>query len=200
MRLGEVSRRVGLRSGEARLSRRVERCCTVAAELVLRRALAPHDGQTEASGAAHWPQNFIPVGFSAWHREHFMPEPPSSGAGDGPKGALRLRARGFGGQGHHRDLTRVCESPPSLTSWGPRSGSTMGDLPRLPYTQHLVSETMRLYPPAYGMGRQAVRRSEVAGHPIAKGMIVIIPTWVVHRDPRWFEEAETFRPERWLTT
>jgi cytochrome P450 len=74
---------------------------------------------------------------------------------------------------------------------------TTGDLPRLPYTERVVSETMRLYPPAYGMGRQAMRRSEVAGYSVAKGMIIIIPTWVVHRDPRWFEEPAAFRPERW---
>jgi hypothetical protein len=43
--------------------------------------LAPHSGQTEASGAAHWPQNLVPAEFSAWHREHFMPEAPSSQAG-----------------------------------------------------------------------------------------------------------------------
>jgi cytochrome P450 len=47
------------------------------------------------------------------------------------------------------------------------------------------------------MGRQAVRRTEVSGHAVAKGMIIIVPTWVVHRDPRWFAEPEAFCPERW---
>jgi cytochrome P450 len=56
---------------------------------------------------------------------------------------------------------------------------------------------MRLYPPAYGMGRQAARPSEVGGYPVAAGVVVIVPTWVVHRDARWFEEPEAFRPERW---
>ena len=71
------------------------------------------------------------------------------------------------------------------------------DLPQLKYTEMIVSESMRLYPPAYGMGRQAVRSTEVAGYPVAPGAIVIMPTWVVHRDARWFEEPEVFRPERW---
>jgi cytochrome P450 len=71
------------------------------------------------------------------------------------------------------------------------------DLPRLKYTEMVVTESMRLYPPAYGVGRQATRPTEIAGYSVAPGVIVIIPTFVVHRDPRWFEEPETFRPERW---
>ena len=68
---------------------------------------------------------------------------------------------------------------------------------RLTYTDMIVSESMRLYPPAYGIGREAVRPSEVAGHALAPGLIVILPAWVVHRDRRWFEDPEAFRPERW---
>jgi cytochrome P450 len=74
---------------------------------------------------------------------------------------------------------------------------TAADLPRLPYTEMVVTESMRLYPPAYGLGRQATTSTEVAGHPVAAGVIVILPTFVVQRDPRWFEEPEAFRPERW---
>ena len=74
---------------------------------------------------------------------------------------------------------------------------TAADLPRLPYTEMVVTEAMRLYPPAYALGRQATIPTEVAGHPVAAGVVVILPTWVVQRDPRWFEEPEAFRPERW---
>jgi cytochrome P450 len=56
---------------------------------------------------------------------------------------------------------------------------------------------MRLYPPAYALARQAVNATEVAGHRLEPGLIVIMPAWVVHRDPRWFDEPEAFRPERW---
>jgi cytochrome P450 len=63
------------------------------------------------------------------------------------------------------------------------------DLPRLEYTRRVFAEAMRLYPPAYAMGRQAMKATEVAGHPVARGVIVILPTWVVHRDPRWYEEG-----------
>jgi cytochrome P450 len=74
---------------------------------------------------------------------------------------------------------------------------TAADLPRLPYTEMVVTESMRLYPPAYALGRQAASATEVAGHPLRAGVIVILPTYVVQRDPRWFEEPEAFRPARW---
>jgi cytochrome P450 len=70
-------------------------------------------------------------------------------------------------------------------------------LPALRYTEMVVMESMRLYPPAYGIARQVAKPTEVAGHPMGAGAFVIIPTWVVHRDARWFDEPEEFRPERW---
>ncbi len=74
---------------------------------------------------------------------------------------------------------------------------SVADLPRLKYAEMVVTESMRLYPPAYGIGRQAVKATEIAGHAFARSDIFVAPTWVVHRDPRWFEEPEAFRPERW---
>jgi cytochrome P450 len=74
---------------------------------------------------------------------------------------------------------------------------TVADLPRLPYTERVITEAMRLYPPAYAMGRQATTATEAGGHPIPAGVIVILPTWVVHRDRRWFDDPDVFRPERW---
>ena len=71
------------------------------------------------------------------------------------------------------------------------------DLPRLTYTAAIVSESMRLFPPAYGLGRQAACATTLSGYPVARGDIVIAPTWVVHRDRRWFDDPGEFRPERW---
>jgi cytochrome P450 len=74
---------------------------------------------------------------------------------------------------------------------------TAADLPKLRYAEMVVSESMRLYPPAYALGRQATTPSEVSGYPVASGTVLLLPAWVVHRDPRWFEEPGAFRPERW---
>lgn len=71
------------------------------------------------------------------------------------------------------------------------------DLPNLPYTGHVVTETLRLYPAAWGLARLAIEDHEIAGYPLNKGMGVAMAQWVVHRDPRWYDAPEEFRPERW---
>jgi cytochrome P450 len=71
------------------------------------------------------------------------------------------------------------------------------DLPRLPYTGNVITESLRLYPPAWGLARVAVENHELAGYPVKKGMGVVMAQWVVHRDTRWYEAPEEFRPERW---
>jgi cytochrome P450 len=74
---------------------------------------------------------------------------------------------------------------------------TGAHLPRLRYTDWVVKETMRLYPPVPSIGRQATCDYEVMGYHIPKGAQVSFAQWVVHRDPRWFDDPMTFRPERW---
>lgn len=72
------------------------------------------------------------------------------------------------------------------------------DVPKLEYTRAVVAESMRLYPPAWTMGRRVVERHTIAGHSIAPGSLVITSQWIVHRDARWWDEPGTFAPERWL--
>jgi cytochrome P450 len=74
---------------------------------------------------------------------------------------------------------------------------TLDDLPSLRYTDRVVTESMRLYPPAWGMARMAVEDTEIAGYKIRKGSGVTVSQWAVHRDPRWFDAPLEFRPERW---
>lgn len=74
---------------------------------------------------------------------------------------------------------------------------TAADRPRLVYTEWVVLETMRLYPPAWSLGRQAVQDCTLGGHPVPAKSGITFSQWVVHRDPRWFDEPEAFRPERW---
>jgi cytochrome P450 len=71
-------------------------------------------------------------------------------------------------------------------------------VPSLPYTQAVVNETLRLYPPAYVTGREAVRDTVIAGVRIPKRHIILISIYATHRDPRFFPEPDEFRPERWL--
>ncbi len=71
------------------------------------------------------------------------------------------------------------------------------DLPHLRYTEMVVQEAMRLYPPAYVIGRQAVAACEIGGYVLPAGGTVLMPQWVIHRDPRFWEEPEKFFPGRW---
>jgi cytochrome P450 len=74
---------------------------------------------------------------------------------------------------------------------------TAADVPRLRYAEGVVKESMRLYPPAWAIGREAVEEFEIGGYPVKKGTQLMISQWVLHRDPRWFDDPEAFRPDRW---
>ncbi|MBV8049887.1 MAG: cytochrome P450 [Acidobacteriaceae bacterium] len=72
------------------------------------------------------------------------------------------------------------------------------DLSHLPYTEAIIKETMRLYPPAWLMVRQAVNDCRIGQYRVPAGSSVVFSQWVLHRDPRYFEAPLAFRPERWL--
>ncbi len=74
----------------------------------------------------------------------------------------------------------------------------VNDVPNLPYTEAVIKESMRLYPPAYAFSRRVLVDTEIGGYHVPVGSAVIMSQWVVHRDPRWFDRPEEFRPERWL--
>ena len=71
------------------------------------------------------------------------------------------------------------------------------DLPALRYTESVILESMRLFPPAYGIGREAVHDTKLGEYDVAAGTTLFISSWVLHRDPRWFDSPLEFRPERW---
>ncbi len=75
---------------------------------------------------------------------------------------------------------------------------TPDDLPNLPYTDAVVAEAMRVYPPVYLIGREATKELELGGYRVKKGYTIFMSQWVNHRDPTYFPDPETFRPERWL--
>lgn len=74
---------------------------------------------------------------------------------------------------------------------------TADSLNRLPFTRQILTESMRLYPPAWIVGRRALGTFEAGGYEIPARSIVIMSQWIVHRDPRWFPNPERFDPDRW---
>lgn len=82
-----------------------------------------------------------------------------------------------------------------------RAGAPAGDpaslVERLPYLQSVLNEVLRIYPPAYGFGRRAVRDTKVGAHPVPAGTTVLMSPWAMHRDPRYFERPDEFDPSRW---
>ncbi len=74
----------------------------------------------------------------------------------------------------------------------------VADLPELRYTRRVLTEAMRLYPPAWIVGRRAVQDVVVGGYGIPRGAGVLVSEWVVHHDPRWYPDPFRFDPDRWL--
>lgn len=72
------------------------------------------------------------------------------------------------------------------------------DLPRLDYTRRVLAESMRLYPPAWVVGREALEDVEIGGYTIPRGAMVFASQWLLHRDGRFFDEPLRFDPDRWL--
>ncbi|HEY6292601.1 MAG TPA: cytochrome P450 [Terriglobia bacterium] len=72
-----------------------------------------------------------------------------------------------------------------------------GDLPGLRYTDRVLKESLRLYPPAWGIGRETLEGFEAGGYRLPAGTNVFISPWVTHRDPRFFPHPERFDPDRW---
>ena len=72
------------------------------------------------------------------------------------------------------------------------------DLARLPFTRAVLTESMRLFPPAWIIGRRAMEPYRIGDHELPARTIVLTSQWVVHRDPRWWPEADRFLPARWM--
>jgi cytochrome P450 len=74
---------------------------------------------------------------------------------------------------------------------------SVADMPRLKCTEMIAKESMRLYPPAYGVGRESVAKCEIGGFRVPAKTQVFVFQWVTQRDPRFFDEPERFYPQRW---
>jgi cytochrome P450 len=86
----------------------------------------------------------------------------------------------------HAEVTSVLGTrPPSID-----------DLPKLPLARMVVEEAMRLYPPVWGVGRQALKEDSVGGYRIPAGAVVNLSPWVTHRHPAFWENPDRFDPDR----
>lgn len=73
---------------------------------------------------------------------------------------------------------------------------TAADYPRLPYANAVFSEALRLYPPVWVTARTCAREYEIAGFKIPVGASILAPQYVVHRDPRYWDQPDEFNPDR----
>lgn len=74
---------------------------------------------------------------------------------------------------------------------------TIDDVPKLEYTEKIFRESMRLYPPAWTIGRQAINDYKVDKHVIPAGSIILMSQYVMHHNPRYFSDPDLFYPDRW---
>ncbi len=91
-------------------------------------------------------------------------------------------------QAFHDELDRVLAGRP------PRAE----DYAALPYTQAVFAESLRLYPPAWGIGRKTQRAITLGGYDVPAGTILLMSPYAMHRNPRYWREPDAFRPERFL--
>jgi cytochrome P450 len=95
----------------------------------------------------------------------------------------------------HPDLEEELAADVSGTLGG--APATVEDLPRLRSTEHVLLEAMRLYPPAWLIGREALYDCEIGEYAVPAGTTIYMSPWVIHRSSSYFEEPEEFQPGRW---
>jgi cytochrome P450 len=74
---------------------------------------------------------------------------------------------------------------------------TFEDLQHLPYARMVLAESMRLYPPAWAVGRRALKSFKAREYEVGAGAVVLMSQYIMHRDERYFPDPERFDPERW---
>lgn len=87
----------------------------------------------------------------------------------------------------HRELDDVLQGHAPAVS----------DVAALRYTHQILTESMRLYPPAWGIGREAIRDCTLGDYRVPAGAQIWISEWITHRSPKYFADPDQFRPERW---
>jgi cytochrome P450 len=101
-------------------------------------------------------------------------------------------------------LFLLAEHPEVMVRMGTEVSEVIGtripefhDIPRLRYADMVAKEVLRLYPPSWTIPRQAIRDCEIHGYFVPAGTSVTASQWVMHRHPRFFDDPNQFKPERW---
>jgi len=76
--------------------------------------------------------------------------------------------------------------------------ATIDDVEKLTFTEAVIQESMRIYPPAWVIGRESLAAFKVKDYGFGPETMVLVSPWVLHRHPKHFDDPETFRPARWL--
>jgi cytochrome P450 len=98
------------------------------------------------------------------------------------------------------ELGSVLGPPPEGGIQSEARWPTFEDIANLKYTEAVLAESMRLFPPAWTVGRLAVADHDFRGFVVPPATLVLASQWVMHRDPRFWDKPEDFRPERWFET
>jgi cytochrome P450 len=97
--------------------------------------------------------------------------------------------------GQHPEI-QTCVADEARAVLGGRQ-AIAADIPKLALCERVIRESMRLYPPAYVVGRRPTEDVTIGKHFIPAGTNILMSQWVVHRDPRWFDDPLQFNPDRW---
>ncbi len=94
----------------------------------------------------------------------------------------------------HPDVARKLRA--ELTQVLQGRAPSFEDVPKLKYAERVIQESMRLYPPAWIIAREASEDDELGGFEIPKGSFLVISPYVLHRNPKYWKNPEGFDPDR----
>jgi cytochrome P450 len=96
----------------------------------------------------------------------------------------------------HDEINSVLGDGSSRNNVGNRI-PTADDIPKLQYTEKVLRESMRLYPPVWTIGRRVENDYSVGEYTIPAGSSILMSQYVMHRNPKYYDQPEQFNPDRW---